>query len=474
MLFETPPFLIFFAVVFIFYWKLFPKFQNLVLLASSLFFYGYYNPWLLILLTGVSLFNFISALLISSLKDKKILVSTVVVLINLGALFAFKNIDLFIQSNSWEWLSVFQVPQLGLIIPLGITFYTLQNLSYVIDVTKNKTKPLHNYFNYLLYIAYFPQLIIGPIERFNHLWPQLNRTRTWKNIDWAFAFQKIIWGLFKKIVIASALYAQISPWINAGAFNVISLSSFLVLSAGLGLYLYTEFSAYADMATGFSELLGIRLAPNFEFPFFSRNIIEFWQRWHVSFTSWIRDYVFFPLQQKTKTILGAMVGAFLSTGALTLFFHNAIFSPLFFAVVIYINLGVTGYYALKKLKWASTPTPLYRFKDIFSIILNFIFLIPIWPVLLLAEDIPAQSFLNKLNMPFMNADGLTQTLMLKIGLLFLPILIIEAVYFFNAKKNDRLFEPWPFFLKILIYAVLILSILIFYNPDPVPYQYLKY
>lgn len=393
---------------------------------------------------------------------------------NLLTLFTFKNIDLLSQSSPWEWLNVFQVPQLGLVIPLGITFYTLQNLSYVIDTAKNKIKPLRNYFNYLLYICYFPQLIIGPIERFNHLWPQLSSTRSWKKIDWTFAFQKILWGMFKKIVIASALYAQISPWISAGAFNVISLSAFLVLSAGLGLYLYTEFSAYADMATGFSELLGIRLAPNFEFPFFSRNIIEFWQRWHISFTSWIRDYVFFPLQQKTKTLWGAVIGAFLSTGALTLFFHNAVFSPLFFAAVIYINLGVLSYYGLKKLKRAALPTPRYQLKDGFSIILNFIFLIPIWPILLLADDIPAQAFLNKLSMPFINPDGLTQTLILKIGLLFLPILVIEAVYFFNPKRKELLLERWPLILKILIYTALILSVLVFYNPDPVPYQYLKY
>lgn len=301
MLFNSLSFAIFLPIVFLAYWFLCKgnrNRQNLLLLLSSYYFYSCWDwrfLFLLLFSTGLDFFTAIKIKEVSAIKRKRFWL-WLSIGINLGFLGTFKYFDFFSTSFA-ELLSGFGMQinpvTINLILPVGISFYTFHGLSYIIDVYRDKIDAEKKIVEYAVFVSYFPLLVAGPIERATHLLPQIKKDRTFSYSKAANGLRQILWGLFKKVVIADQC-AMIANEI----FNHSGNYSGLTLLAGAVFFsfqIYGDFSGYSDIALGTSRLFGIELLRNFSYPYFSRDIAEFWRRWHISLSSWFKDYVYIPL-----------------------------------------------------------------------------------------------------------------------------------------------------------------------------------
>lgn len=294
MLFNSISFLLFLPCVFTGYWLLPAKWRNTFLLLASYYFYFSYNPWFLVLLIGTSVLDFYLAKAISSSSDHKkrktLLVLSLVS--NLGVLFAFKYF-VFIYNSSLQLFTPHPSLLSDLIIPAGLSFYTFQSISYTIDVYRNKYKATDTLQEFLLFVSFFPHMVAGPIMRHNDLMPQLKKRHYLKNIDWEAFVKLTIWGFFKKMVIADNIATIVDPVFN----NVSHFSGSTLLFAGFlfVIQVYADFSGYSDIATGVAKLFGINLSLNWKRPLLSTSLHQFWRRWHISLTTWFRDYLYIGL-----------------------------------------------------------------------------------------------------------------------------------------------------------------------------------
>jgi D-alanyl-lipoteichoic acid acyltransferase DltB (MBOAT superfamily) len=301
MLFNSISFLIFLPVVFILYWGLFKwslKLQNIFLLLASYLFYGWWDYRFLALIAASTLVDyFIGRFLQKTANEihRKMLLSLSLVF-NLGLLGFFKYYNFFIESwiDSWANLGVeMQVSSLNIILPVGISFYTFQTLSYTIDVYRRKIEPTSDIVNFSVFVAFFPQLVAGPIERAKHLLPQFSKKRIFIAENAISGIHLILWGLFKKIVIADSCAIYVNAIFND--YENMNSASLLLGAFYFAFQIYGDFSGYSDIAIGTGRLFGFDLMRNFNFPYFSRNIAEFWRRWHISLSTWFRDYLYIPL-----------------------------------------------------------------------------------------------------------------------------------------------------------------------------------
>lgn len=301
MLFNSISFAIFLPIVFILYWFVFRKnfrYQNILILVASFYFYACWDwRFLFLLMFSIGL-DYFSALQIEKSKTEKAAKFWLILSIgiNLGFLGFFKYYNFFTESFA-ELLNGFgfkvHVWLLKVVLPVGISFYTFHGLSYIIDVYKKRIKAERHFVDYALFVSYFPLLVAGPIERATHLLPQVKKPRTFNYEQAADGMRQMLWGFFKKMVIAD----NCAPIVNEIFMNYQTESaSNLALGAVLFAFqIYGDFSGYSDIALGVSRLFGIELLKNFNFPYFSRDIAEFWRRWHISLSSWFRDYVYIPL-----------------------------------------------------------------------------------------------------------------------------------------------------------------------------------
>ncbi|MBN8696903.1 MAG: MBOAT family protein [Bacteroidetes bacterium] len=301
MLFNSLSFLIFLPIVFILYWFVVNKNlkqQNLLILIASYYFYSSWDTRFLFLLIFSTLLDFFTGIKMkeaSSIKNKKFWF-WLSIGINLGFLGTFKYFNFFASSfaEALNKLGLHVDPvTLNIILPVGISFYTFHGLSYVIDIYKDKIQPERNFVDYAVFVSFFPLLVAGPIERATHLLPQIKKERIFKYDKAVDGMRQILWGFFKKVVIADncAEYAN-EIFNNYTEHN----SSTLVIGAFFfTIQIYCDFSGYSDIALGTARLFGIELLRNFAYPYFSRDIAEFWRRWHISLSSWFRDYIYIPL-----------------------------------------------------------------------------------------------------------------------------------------------------------------------------------
>jgi D-alanyl-lipoteichoic acid acyltransferase DltB (MBOAT superfamily) len=301
MLFNSIDFAIFLPIVFILYWfvtKKNLKLQNILIVAASYLFYGWWDWRFLSLILFSTIVDYsvgIGLLKQESPAKRKILLWTSI-LVNLGFLGFFKYYNFFLENfiNTFSLLgSEIKANSLNIILPVGISFYTFQTLSYSIDVYKRKLEPTKDFIAFSAFVSFFPQLVAGPIERATHLLPQFYKKRTFdysKSVD---GMRQILWGLFKKIVIADncAKYANLIFNNSADYYG----SSLALGALFFTFQIYGDFSGYSDIAIGTSRLFGFDLMRNFNFPYFSRDIAEFWRRWHISLSTWFRDYLYIPL-----------------------------------------------------------------------------------------------------------------------------------------------------------------------------------
>jgi alginate O-acetyltransferase complex protein AlgI len=301
MLFNSIDFAIFLPIVFLLYWFVANKdlkLQNFLIVIASYLFYGWWDWRFLSLILFSTLIDYSVGVTLSKEQNtsKRKVLLWISILINLGFLGFFKYYNFFLD-NFVTAFSFFGTPinaqGLNIILPVGISFYTFQTLSYTIDVYKRKLEPTEDFIAFTAFVSFFPQLVAGPIERASNLLPQFYKKRTFEYAKAVDGLRQILWGLFKKIVIADNS-AQVANEIfnNSADYS----GSTLVLGAIFFTFqIYGDFSGYSDIAIGTSRLFGINLKQNFAFPYFSRDIAEFWRRWHISLSTWFRDYLYIPL-----------------------------------------------------------------------------------------------------------------------------------------------------------------------------------
>ncbi|MEM9075503.1 MAG: MBOAT family O-acyltransferase [Bacteroidota bacterium] len=328
MLFNSLEFFVFLPLVFFIYWFLTFKslrVQNVFIVIASYLFYGWWD-WRFLSLIAISTVvdYYIGINLYKEKREsKRKLLLWGSLVINIGFLGFFKYYNFFAE-NFVQAFSFFgntiSSRSLNIILPVGISFYTFQTLSYTIDVYRSKLEPTKDFIGFAAFVAFFPQLVAGPIERASNLLPQLQKRRTFNYKQASGGLKLITWGLFKKVAIADSLAPMVDDiFSNVGTYPSSTLFLGVIF---FGFQIYGDFSGYSDIAIGTSKLLGIELMSNFKFPYFSRNIAEFWRRWHISLSTWFRDYIYIPLggsKSSLKTVIRNILLVFLISG----FWHGA-------------------------------------------------------------------------------------------------------------------------------------------------------
>lgn len=301
MLFNSIEFLFFLPIVFLLYWYVFRSYrwQDLLIVLASYVFYGWWDWRFLLLIALTSFCSFLSGVGLERYegnRSRQKLISAANIILNLSILGVFKYYNFFVESFSFlfstmglqlDWVT------LNIVLPVGISFYTFQALSYTIDVYQHKLRATHDVVAFFAYISFFPQLVAGPIERATHLLPQFQSKRSFEYDKAVDGCRQMLWGFFKKMVIAD----------NCGSIVTQIWGSYghqpgFILFCGAILFtiqIYCDFSGYSDIAIGCARLFGFDLMKNFDYPHLARSIPEFWRRWHISLTTWFRDYVYFPL-----------------------------------------------------------------------------------------------------------------------------------------------------------------------------------
>lgn len=304
MLFNSLEFAIFLPIVFLIYWaigfwnisdKIKLNSQNAFVIIASYLFYGWWDWRFMLLIAFTSFCSWGTGLLIKNASTQRIAKAWVAgnIIINISILAIFKYYDFFVHEFGVAFGCCTDNLLLHLILPVGISFYTFQALSYSIDVYREKIEPTKDIIAFFAFIAFFPQLVAGPIERATNLLPQFQRNRTFSYDIAIDGMRQILWGLFKKIVIADNCASYVDQiW---QTYNTQTSSTLLLAAVLFSIQIYGDFSGYSDIAIGTAKLFGIQLMRNFNNPYFSRDIAEFWRKWHISLTTWFRDYVYIPL-----------------------------------------------------------------------------------------------------------------------------------------------------------------------------------
>lgn len=369
MQFDSYIYALFLPLVFAGFWLLRKKllWQNLFLLAASYIFYGWWDWRFLGLIIITSATTFFSGLIIKNDHSKRSKAWLALnLIINLGILATFKYFNFFKDSFA-DILRLFGAnpnwPTLGIMLPVGISFYTLQAISYSFDVYNGKTQPTRNVVAFFVYIAFFPQLVAGPIERARNLLPQFLKTKNFDYYNAVIGMRQILWGLVKKLVIADNLAGHVDNLLYHP--SVMSASSIIMAAVLFAFQIYTDFSGYSDIAIGSARLFNIKLLPNFNSPFFSRNMKELWQRWHISLMTWFREYIYFPLggsrRGKWRTCLNIMI-----VFAISGLWHGADWTFVIWGTVN--GLMLLPFVFLKKKNYSDHA----RFRDIPKCLLTFL------------------------------------------------------------------------------------------------------
>lgn len=298
MVFNSIEFIVFLIIVLPIYFLINKKYKSIVLLVSSYYFYMAWKPEYIILIIISTIFNYFIAKLIDKNKDisiKKVYL-LICIIFNLTLLFVFKYLNFMIESVN-EIIHIFDskysINTVNLLLPMGISFFTFQALGYVIDVYKNEIEPENNLIKFSLYITFFPQLVAGPIEKASRLIPQFYEEHKFEYQNVVSGLKRMILGFFKKIVIADRLAVAVDTiYNNPQSYSGLPL---ILATFAFGVQIYCDFSGYSDIAIGVSKIMGFDIMENFKRPYFSKNISEFWHRWHISLSSWFREYVYIPL-----------------------------------------------------------------------------------------------------------------------------------------------------------------------------------
>jgi len=461
MLFNSIPFLIFLPTVFAIYWFLSKgklRWQNMFILLASYTFYGWWDYRFLILIAASTFLDYLISILIEKqekIKTRKFLL-IISLVFNLGMLCLFKYYNFFINSwqEAWNSLGVeMNSYSLNIILPIGISFYTFQTLSYTIDVYRKRMHATRNFIQFAGFVSFFPQLVAGPIERASHLLPQFSKKRDFNEEFSKSGLNLIIWGLFKKIVIADtcAIYVN-TIFENFDRMNSISL---ILGAIYFSFQIYADFSGYSDIAIGTARLFGFDLMRNFNYPYFSQNIGEFWKRWHISLSTWFRDYVYIPLGgslgTKRKTTINIFLIFIISGlwhGANWTFIIWGLLNAIFYLPIIFLKKAKN--YSFKVASNSMIPTV----SEFINILSTFSIITFAW--IFFRADTVTGAF-NYINRIFTNGE---------LSIQYLPIernniepLIIIAIFVLMEWFNRKHEHPFKGKFKVLKLILVILMLL---------------
>ncbi|WP_396590117.1 MBOAT family O-acyltransferase [Allomuricauda sp. R78024] len=442
--------------------------QNLLLLLASYMFYGWWDWRFLLLILFSTLVDFIVGQWIyrTEAKNKRRYFLWISVICNIGILAFFKYFnfftDSFIETFRFLGFSIHQSWTLKIILPVGISFYTFQTMSYSLDVYKKKLIPTKDFISFATYVSFFPQLVAGPIERASNLLPQILKKREFKYSQIAGGLRLILWGLFKKIAIADSLAPMVDDiFNNAGTYPSTTL---LMGALFFGFQIYGDFSGYSDIAIGTAKLFGIELMSNFKFPYFSRSIGEFWRRWHISLSTWFRDYLYIPLGgskvEKIKVVRNIFI-IFLVSGLWhganwTFVFWGGIHAMLFAPTLL---LGNNRKYT-KTILAESRILP--SLKELILVLGTF-FMVTITWVFFRADSLSGafaylgRTFFDFSYQPYLHPKGYRM-------IDFHILLGLFVIYEYIIRKNER--SPFNFSSKVMrfiMYALIAFGILLFYE-----------
>jgi len=421
-------------VVFIVYWLSSHRFQNILLLASSFLFCGYINIKFLGLLIISGSIAYCSAILMSRFPKhgKAILIPSV--LAGLALLGFFKYYNFFVESvdRVFQYMGIpSTLPTLNLMMPLGISFYTFQNISYVVDVYRKNITPCFSAVNYAIYICFFPKFVSGPIERASHLLAQIQKPRVIDLNRFINGLVLLLWGYYQKVVIADNIA------IFSDKLFALKDPSFLIVCAGafaFTLQIFADFSGYTDIARGCSQMLGFDLAKNFNNPYFAKSPSDFWRRWHMSLSSWIRDYIYIPLGGSRVSTIRWVLILFVTFFVIGLW-HGASWNFILWGLyywLLYLLFRLWRYIvpsAVRNIKWAQLVT------------LPFMFLLTNlgWLIFKLTDFNQLRKYLSILLSGWSMEHGMFAFYIVAYTSLYsLPLILVCSYFFYNEKTNRSL------------------------------------
>ena len=485
MLFNSFEYLFFFITVFFVFWFLLQnnlKLQNIFLLAANYFFYGWWNWKFLFLIFFISFVNYFVGIQISK-KDpeteiqKRKFYLYISLAVNLGLLGVFKYFNFFSQSFS-DLLNTFGLRvdalTLNIILPIGISFYTFQTLSYTLDVYRTKIKPTNDIVSFFAYASFFPLLLAGPIERANDLLTQFSKKKEFRYNEAVSAIRLIMWGLFKKVVIADRLSILVNQvYNNSNNYKGLPL---ILATYFFAFQIYCDFSGYTDIAIGSARLLGFKLTTNFRTPYYSKDIAEFWRRWHITLSTWLRDYIFIPLNLELRYIKNwgteiSIVITFLICG----FWHGANWTFIIWGAIY-------GLYLVSAIKTKGIINRAYNFiglkenstgRKIINVFWTFHLVLFAWiffransfnaaiHIIINSVQINISEFMN-----ILSSTGAAQAYLglTKKGIILaiLSIIFMETIHFFQRKKGITHFlSTKPIVVRWTLYILFMMCIISF-------------
>ncbi len=471
MLFNSFTFWLFYLLVFIVYWKLQHKSQNNLLLIASYVFYAAWDWRFLFLILTSTLIDFIlgRAIYLTKENQKRKLLLAMSVTANLSILGFFKYYNFFSTELNTLFIALGipnMLPTLDIILPVGISFYTFQTMSYSIDIYRSETKPIKSLRDYALYVSFFPQLVAGPIERSSRLIPQVISKRQWKNDYFLEGFYLVVYGLFLKIVIADNMASIVNTIFSKDTATLSGLEVLLGVYA-FAFQIYGDFAGYSSIARGIAKWLGFDLMVNFRMPYLASNPSDFWRRWHISLSTWFRDYVYIPLggnrHGDARSHLNLFVTMFLSG-----LWHGAAWTFIFWGMLHGAYLSI--YNILKKrFGFTAIEDGKYRrLKHILSVVLMFN-LVGLGWLFFRASDM-SQAF-DFLGLIYSSFHMTTFALGIIVMLLFyiFPLFLYEL---WTEKKGLMAITKISTLKQFLFYAYLIFMLLIF--PSPTAHEFIYF
>jgi D-alanyl-lipoteichoic acid acyltransferase DltB (MBOAT superfamily) len=461
MLFNSVEFLLFLPLVFIAYWFLVNKnlkVQNAFLLAISYLFYAWWDWRYLFLIIFCAALNYFAGIALykaENIKHRKIILGIAMVL-SLGLLGVFKYYNFFVDNfiTAFSGIGIELHPRtLNIILPVGISFFTFQTLSYTIDVYRMRLQPTTDAVAFFTFVAFFPQLVAGPIERASNLLPQFFQSRKFSYPEAVNGMRQILWGFFKKIVVADNC-ANFVDQIYTN-YETLPGSALVIGAVFFSFQIYGDFSGYSDIAIGTSRLFGFKLMRNFGFPYFTRDIAEFWRHWHISLTTWFRDYLYIPLGGSRGTkglVIRNTFIIFLVSG----FWHGANWTFIVWGLVhaIFFLPLLLGGNNRKNLGVIAENSRLPGFTELRKVLTTFALVTLAWVFFRASNVGQAFDFLNKMFDPSIaSSPGMGGKLLFP----FMYIAIMLAIEWFNRRNEHGLFALGKFRLsRIALYLLLAL------------------
>jgi D-alanyl-lipoteichoic acid acyltransferase DltB (MBOAT superfamily) len=468
MIFNSFEFLIFLPVIFSLYWFVFNKslqIQNILLLISSFFFYGWYDyRFLALIFLNIIIDYFFGLVIHKSVENKRRLFLIFGIVNNLVVLGVFKYFNFF-SKEFCELLGLYGLNvkpyYLSVIMPIGISFYTFHGMSYIIDIYKKRISPTKNLVDYSLFVSFFPLLVAGPIERAQHLLPQIQNRRFFNYNTAVNGCRLILWGFFKKIVIADYLGTLVDPIFDN--YESYSYNTLIWAAILFSFQIYGDFSGYSDIALGTSKLFGFELLSNFKFPYFSRDIAEFWRRWHISLSTWFKDYLYIPLGgskvSKIKVIRNTFI-IFLVSG----FWHGASWNFIIWGgihALAFLPLLLFNRNRINSIEIIAENRTLPSFKELVNVISTFLIVTFAWIFFRSKTLVSSINFIKIIILGIINDPSVLLTKPVGISgvLLSIPLIFFDWCF----RRNER-FLDFDFFkiYRYLIYLVISISIVCFF------------